>query len=144
MLYILSYTFSNASFNCKVLTNFLYLNKLFLVLFIMGLTSKKGATRLSFALAHDVRRLSATLTDILTSVGGSSPNTLSRVFATDCLQSTNKKATFSGDFFLFVVGATRFEHATSWSQTKRSTRLSYAPSTDLVITTYFSILQALF
>ncbi len=55
-----------------------------------------------------------------------------------------KKATFSGDFFLFVVGATRFEHATSWSQTKRSTRLSYAPSTDLVITTYFSILQALF
>lgn len=43
-----------------------------------------------------------------------------------------------------VVGATRFEHATSWSQTKRSTRLSYAPSTDLVITTYFSILQALF
>lgn len=62
-----------------------------------------GATRLSFAstfvFAHDVRRLSATLTDILTSVGGSSPNTLSRVFVTDCLQSTNKKATFSGDFF---------------------------------------------
>lgn len=59
-----------------------------------------GATRLSFALAHDVRRLSATLTDILTSVGGSSPNTLSRVFVTDCLQSTNKKkATFSDDFF---------------------------------------------
>ncbi len=54
---------------------------------------------MSFAFAHDVRRLSATLTDILTSVGSSSPNTLSRVFTTDCLQSTNKKATFSGDFF---------------------------------------------
>lgn len=60
-----------------------------------GSTSKKVAMRLSFAstfvFAHDVRRLSATLTDILTSVGGSSPNTFSRVFATDCLQSTNKK-----------------------------------------------------
>ena len=53
-----------------------------------------GATRLSFALAHDVRRLSATLTDILTSVGGSSPNTLSCVFTTDCVQSTNKKPPF--------------------------------------------------
>ena len=28
-----------------------------------------------------------------------------------------------------VVGATGFEPATSWSQTKCSTRLSYAPST---------------
>ena len=26
-----------------------------------------------------------------------------------------------------MVGATRFEHATSWSQTKRSTKLNYAP-----------------
>ena len=105
MLYILSYTFPNASFNCKVLTNFLYLNKLFLVLFIIGSTSKKGATRLSFALAHDVRRLSATLTDILTSVGGSSPNTFSRVFATDCLQSTNKKKPpFQVTFFCLWSG----------------------------------------
>lgn len=60
MLYILSYTLPNASFNCKVLTNFLYLNKLFLVLFIICSTSKKGATRLSFAntkvFAHDLSR----------------------------------------------------------------------------------------
>ena len=26
-----------------------------------------------------------------------------------------------------MVGATRFEHATSWSQTTRSTKLNYAP-----------------
>ena len=55
-----------------------------------------------------------------------------------------EKAVINTAFSILVVGATRFEHATSWSQTKRSTRLSYAPSTDLVITTYFSILQALF
>ena len=39
--------------------------------------------------------------------------------------------------FVFVVGATRFEHATSWSQTKRSTRLSYAPLTNVIFTPYF-------
>ena len=55
-----------------------------------------------------------------------------------------EKAVINTAFSILVVGATRFEHATSWSQTKRSTRLSYAPSTDLVITTYFSILQAFF
>ena len=61
-----------------------------------------------------------------------------------CRQLLTKHAPSRVRNWLFVVGATRFEHATSWSQTKRSTRLSYAPSTDLVITTYFSILQALF
>ena len=101
--------------------------------------------RASFTFAHDVRRLSAMLTDIPTSLSAAPHQT--RSLACSQLIAYNlqtKKATFSGDFFLFVVGATRFEHATSWSQTKRSTRLSYAPSTDLVITTYFSILQALF
>ena len=46
--------------------------------------------------------------------------------------------------FVFVVGATRFEHATSWSQTKRSTRLSYTPSTECYIYTIFSLLQVFF
>ena len=46
--------------------------------------------------------------------------------------------------FVFVVGATRFEHATSWSQTKRSTRLSYTPLTDLLYTPYFLALQTFF
>ena len=39
--------------------------------------------------------------------------------------------------FFILVGATRFEHATSWSQTKRSTRLSYTPSTKAIFTLYF-------
>ena len=33
------------------------------------------------------------------------------------------------------VGATRVERATSWSQTKRSTRLSYAPNEVLKLET---------
>ena len=38
---------------------------------------------------------------------------------------------------MFVVGATRFEHATSWSQTKRSTRLSYTPNNVYIYTILF-------
>ena len=32
-----------------------------------------------------------------------------------------------------MVGATRFEHATSWTQTRRSTKLSYAPKREAIL-----------
>ncbi len=41
----------------------------------------------------------------------------------------NKKAPVNGGFFE-VVGAARFELTTSCSQSRRSTRLSYAPRPD--------------
>ena len=48
-----------------------------------------------------------------------------------------EKAVINTAFSVLMVGATRFEHATSWSQTKRSTRLSYTPSTKAIFTLYF-------
>ena len=43
-------------------------------------------------------------------------------------QKKNRKSIYSKDLrFFLVIGATGFEPATSWSQTKRSTELSYAP-----------------
>ena len=38
-------------------------------------------------------------------------------------------AAIHSDFQAEMVGAERFELSTSWSQTKRSTKLSYAPTT---------------
>ena len=61
---------------------------------------------------------------------------------TSCFKT--EKAVINTAFSVLMVGATRFEHATSWSQTKRSTRLSYAPSTKTIFTLYFFILQVFF
>lgn len=106
MLYILSYTLPNASFNCKVLTNFLYLNKLFLVLFIM-LTDIITINKIWFNIKERgneiiLRKHFCVCSRPVALIRLRSPahpacafrllsNTLSRVFATDCLQSTNKK-----------------------------------------------------
>ena len=55
-----------------------------------------------------------------------------------------EKAVINTAFSVLMVGATRFEHATSWSQTKRSTRLSYTPSTETIFTPYFLICKHYF
>ncbi len=55
------------------------------------------------------------------------PLTLWRILSPRCKQFNKKRPSCDGLFLLNLVGAKGFEPSTPWSQTKYSTRLSYAP-----------------
>ena len=70
------------------------------------------------------------------------PDTLTDPFAP--LKRFNKKIPHECGIFLFnLVGAKGFEPSTPWSQTKYSTRLSYAPKRELLYS-YFLKMQIYF